>query len=270
MPHLDEAALQQLHALGGHLEIVVPWRAINELAAPLQRLREKWKGPTFLACIVSPSDHSHRVFKGGYVPVSFGFNVSEIDLVADFHATAGRDAQFGYTFRIPQGMSPLVSAMQLSQFAEGVNADLMLNVALGTGHPAKMDDDDIAVASRCVETVFAGAAFTRIKPFVDTFVDHDRGYYPRTGLYDSRYNPRASGQAVRHMHALLRSIPQPIIEKTEHRGDGLKCWFAAGGKKGTLVTGATTGSLRPMLSVNGIIPPTDLVTGRFASARTER
>jgi hypothetical protein len=39
--------------------------------------------------------------------------------------------------------------------------------------------------------------------FLDTFVDHDRGYYPRHGLLDRRYNPRPGYYVLYHLRSAL-------------------------------------------------------------------
>jgi len=38
-----------------------------------------------------------------------------------------------------------------------------------------------------------------VKVFLDTFMDLDRGYFPRLKLYDRRLNPRKGGRAVRRL-----------------------------------------------------------------------
>ena len=41
-----------------------------------------------------------------------------------------------------------------------------------------------------LETIQLFEKATKSVVFIDTFVDHDRGYYPRHGLLDRRSNPR--------------------------------------------------------------------------------
>ena len=49
--------------------------------------------------------------------------------------------------------------------------------------------------------------------FLDTFVDHDRGYYPRNGLLDRRYNPRLGYYVFRHLQRALGN-DQHTLEMT--------------------------------------------------------
>ena len=39
--------------------------------------------------------------------------------------------------------------------------------------------------------------------FLDTFVDNDRGYYPRIGLLDRRLNPRKAFHALKSVSQQL-------------------------------------------------------------------
>ena len=49
-----------------------------------------------------------------------------------------------------------------------------------------------------VEALKAARAYPDAAIFLDTFMDHDRGYYPRHGLIDRRFDPRPA------LYALIR------------------------------------------------------------------
>jgi hypothetical protein len=51
-------------------------------------------------------------------------------------------------------------------------------------------DDDAVVSTRVAETVVAAREYPDAAIFLDGFMDHDRGYYPRHGLIDRHHNPR--------------------------------------------------------------------------------
>jgi hypothetical protein len=63
--------------------------------------------------------------------------------------------------------------------------------------------DDQAISNRVAETLASSLAVNGAEVFLDTFVDHDRGYYPRNGLLDRRYNPRSSYHVFRCLMRLL-------------------------------------------------------------------
>jgi hypothetical protein len=47
-----------------------------------------------------------------------------------------------------------------------------------------------------VEAVRAARRHPGAAIFLDTFMDHDRGYYPRHGLIDRRFDPRPALYAL--------------------------------------------------------------------------
>jgi hypothetical protein len=51
-------------------------------------------------------------------------------------------------------------------------------------------EDDRALADRVAEAVEAALAHREAAIFLDSFMDHDRSYYPRHGLIDRHHNPR--------------------------------------------------------------------------------
>ncbi len=64
--------------------------------------------------------------------------------------------------------------------------------------------DDAEVTRRVALAALAARAFPEVHVVLDTFQDHDRGYFTRHGLYDRRGNPRP---AARVLAALARLLP---------------------------------------------------------------
>jgi hypothetical protein len=60
-------------------------------------------------------------------------------------------------------------------------------------------DDDETVAVRIEEIVNEASTQPDVPVFLDGFIDHDRGYYPRHGLIDRAFNPRPA------LHRLIES-----------------------------------------------------------------
>lgn len=76
-------------------------------------------------------------------------------------------------------------------------------VELPRGGESREATDDGAVAWRVAEAFAAARAFPDVPVLLDTFVDHDRGYFPRHGLLDRRSNPRAAFHVLRHLGRLV-------------------------------------------------------------------
>ena len=63
-------------------------------------------------------------------------------------------------------------------------------VELPRGSESATFDDDEVVADRVVEAASAALLEPGVAVFLDGYMDHDRGYYPRHGLIDRSFNPR--------------------------------------------------------------------------------
>jgi len=51
-------------------------------------------------------------------------------------------------------------------------------------------------------------------------MDHDRGYFPRAGLYDRRLNPRRAAHVLRHLQAAVNAHGTDITAPTRKTTDG--------------------------------------------------
>jgi len=79
-------------------------------------------------------------------------------------------------------------------------------VELPRGDESERFTDAAALARRGCEALIAAIARPGLRLFLDSFVDHDRGYYPRDAFVDRRGNPRAAHRALVHLNRLL---PRP-------------------------------------------------------------
>jgi len=90
-----------------------------------------------------------------------------------------------------------------------VNAEIY--VRLASENPAVSENDDQANTNRIAETVSIALALGDMDIFLDTFADFDRGYFPRTGIVDRRYNPRMASYVFRHLQSALVSCQHKNI-----------------------------------------------------------
>ncbi|HJN77811.1 MAG TPA: metallophosphoesterase [Myxococcota bacterium] len=86
--------------------------------------------------------------------------------------------------------------------------------------------DDRAVALRVAEAAISAWAHPHLAVFLDTLVDHDRGYYPRNGLLDRRCNPRPALFALRHLARLLpeRRADAHMEDREQERVIAIEGW----------------------------------------------
>lgn len=119
----------------------------------------------------------------------------------------------GPVVRIPVEAAPFEGVAAAAEATPGavVIVELPRN---GEGRPF---DDAAAVANRVVEACLAASGRPEVTVFLDGFVDHDRGYFPRRGLLDRR------GDAHPAFHALVGFLA---------RTGGGGRWRRAGGGEG--------------------------------------
>jgi len=93
-------------------------------------------------------------------------------------------------FRVPWDEHVGDSSQRARTVAKESGRKVILVIDLPRAGESAVFDDDDAVADRVGDVVRAAALEPDVAVFLDGFVDHDRGYYPRHGLIDRAFNPR--------------------------------------------------------------------------------
>jgi 3',5'-cyclic AMP phosphodiesterase CpdA len=182
------------------LEVILPWENIEESLPGVSQLRKETDLPVYLGNIESSI---HKPKKGPKFShyISHGFRFDELDR-ADLLFN-GKPVFNGLVFQVSQSESPLERIKEFSGYVDEKICKALVNVKLSSEDPAEYIADDNIVANRAAESLIASYAYPKVKVFLDTFIDHDRGYFPRTGLYDRRINPRKGGKVVKNLQTAL-------------------------------------------------------------------
>lgn len=93
-------------------------------------------------------------------------------------------------FRVPWYEGVGDALVRAAQVAEESGRTATVVVDLPRDGESTTFNDDSEVASRVAEVVRAAVHAPDVDVYLDGFIDHDRGYYPRHGLIDRAYNPR--------------------------------------------------------------------------------
>ncbi len=162
--------------------------------------------PVYLSRLRSTEEQRAEAGKY-YHAINQGFLADEGDRMAALLARpelAG--ALAGFVFRLTMDMAPWEAVAGASGVAAGLGVAASVHLRMTGANPALETADDHAAASRIAEAVAAAAAFANVTVFADTFIDFDRGYFPRRGVLDRRFNPRPAFHAVRHLNAALNAV----------------------------------------------------------------
>src|SRR5690242_12583109 len=102
--------------------------------------------------------------------------------------------------------APWPTLHAIAETARAAGQRAIVHVRLAGNDPAKDMTDDADTARRVADTVLAAWALgDRLSVFLDTFADHDRGYYPRHGLVDRAYDPRPAANVLKHLVEMLHA-----------------------------------------------------------------
>jgi predicted phosphodiesterase len=213
-------ALRKHHDLVNAFEIVLPWKDVDDAIGDLLGFREEVPVPLFLAKIESSVERERKGPKFSHY-VSHGFRTHDTGGIEDFYGfDEARAASDGFVFQVGADESPWDALRAIDGYAGRMGFRALANVRLASEDPAEYMADDVRVANRVAESVVGAAAAANVGVFVDTFMDLDRGYFPRVGLYDRRLNRRLGSYVLAHLQGVLNDYGPDVklVERWENSG----------------------------------------------------
>lgn len=193
------------HKLVDLWEVIVPRDQMSEAIHNIQDVKRKVAVRTALSKLDTIADQrcGSEEFQFSHFP-SHGFRVVEQDFlstcITKYDLTRVID---GVVFRLPPEMSPWEGIQAAKKLAAELGTVAVVHVQLPRESEGVMYIQDRKISNRVAETLATALVVKDVEVLLDTFVDHDRGYYPRYGLLDRRYNPRPSYYVFRHLHHAL-------------------------------------------------------------------
>jgi hypothetical protein len=215
-------AVKTYHGALESLEVVLPQGEVGGSIDDLIRLKELVPIPLFLAKVISSADRRSEGSKFSHY-MSYGFHRDHtrgIDAFLELDGAAG--AVDGLVFRLGTDDPPWDSIPAIGEYVATKGVRAIANVRLASENPAEPLLDEGWVANRAAEALVAASATPGVWVFLDTFVDLDRGYFPRVGLYDRRYNRRLGSYVMANLQGALR-VYGPAIKLHG-------CWDGVGGR----------------------------------------
>jgi hypothetical protein len=192
-------------------EVTVPRSQIEEAIAALREAKTRAAVAIFLSTLDTLADQKEEEdFVFSHFP-SHGFKLREFALlksVIDRYDAA--DVLDGFVFSVNAEMEILESIRAVEEIMNRLSMRglVHLNMPRRTEAIPFVDDDEIARVT--AETVVASLAVENVDVFLDTLVDHDRGYFPRNGLMDRRNNPRLAYHTFRHLYRAVSGFGERL------------------------------------------------------------
>jgi predicted phosphodiesterase len=265
------ATLIEHSSLVDVLEVVIPWQDAAATSSEIASLKRSLPLPIMLAKMETSAEKKTEGSRFSHF-VSYGFHASELDTIEK--STDAREAADGFVFRLRFDESPWELVPRIVEFTRGLDAQAVINVRLASENPAEYQKDDCAIANQVAEALVAGFACGDCELFIDTYVDVDRGYFPRHGLFDRRYNPRPASFVYRFLQGWLGALDGALVlgEMVSMDNGRAGLFSTAGGNACLLLPGVWDGAPMTLPAGGGFATGTsvrviDLSHGGIGSAR---
>lgn len=178
------------------VECVAGRADLSDIADTLGSFKGKGGPSVFVGKSHSSADEPKHGSKFAH-SVSFGFKWEERDTVLAALKTHDRNGIIqGIVFQVNLNDNLQERLSEMDQLAQDHDLDVTANIRLADVNPAIPNFDDDAITRRVGEALDLAPGLSRTRLQLDTYADIDRGYHPRHGLLDRRYNFRAAGRLL--------------------------------------------------------------------------
>lgn len=221
------ALLAKYAGLISGIEVIQPPSRLEqpEQIEGFRNLRETTGIDVFLSIVHTSAGGSHG--GDGYAHfIRHGFNSGDCDNIRAL-AAAHRGAISGFAFTVMREEQPASALASINALMDGLGLRAIALVRLSASEPGSSVVDDAAIAGRVAHAIFAAHGSDLVAVTLDTFADIDRGYFPRNGLTDRRYNLRAAGRVVKHLSSTLPLTLQGGRELSSGVAQGIE-WTRVG------------------------------------------
>jgi len=136
--------------------------------------------------------------------VHAGFSLDELDAHAERLAAGRLAGEFdGITVRLEAEQDLAANVRALNRFVERTRCQVLVSLKLSGTSLAIARTDDRGNVAKVAQSMILSKLSPSIRYVFDTFMDVDRGYFPRHAFIDRRFNPRPAAQAFAMLAALF-------------------------------------------------------------------
>lgn len=192
-PSRVDAIVAEHSRLLDHWEMIVALDDNPSLSDPLRAFRSGLACPLVLSKLWTAKD-AKATFK---LSISHGFQTSAPHEVGELRSyeTIKRLVD-GVAFRVGWDEQPGNAFAAIRTICDEHALSAIAHLRLADDYPSTPRIDETENTARLLEAVDAAERY-RITVYLDTMTDVDRASFPRTGLVDRLFNPRATGVALR-------------------------------------------------------------------------
>lgn len=152
--------------------------------------------------------------------VKAGFTLDELAQAREVVREAAQAGAIdGVTVRVDAEEDLLDAATRLAAFAEEARTLVLASLKTSGPNLATERADDRGLVARVAQAMIMSKTSERVRYVFDTFMDVDRGYFPRHAFIDRRFNARPAARAYAVLTALLSSVERVAVQR---EADGLR------------------------------------------------
>jgi 3',5'-cyclic AMP phosphodiesterase CpdA len=156
--------------------------------------------------------------------VKAGFTLDDLDRSLDtVRAALASGAIDGVTVRVDADEDLLKAAERIERFARESGALVLASLKTSGPNLATERADDGDFVRRAAQAMLLSRASERTCYVFDTFMDVDRGYFPRHGFIDRRFDTRAAARAFTTLTALFGSGDIEVRPDAAARSVHVRC-----------------------------------------------
>ena len=187
-------------ALLENWELIFPEHSILRAAESVRIAQSVFKGKLFISPVVPlKKDVTDKNIFQHFA--SHGFSVEQTVKAKKLLSTVNDNShRVGLTFRVSPWDDHLTT---LSEIDRQVKDHKLINLQMPRLNEGKRFDDEKKLEKFIIDVYKTSRTMQNSTVFLDTFVDNDRGYYPRIGLLDRRLNPRKAFHALKSLSQQL-------------------------------------------------------------------
>ena len=206
-------------------EITVPRIQMGEAIGEVRDVKKGTDIAVFLSTLDTLSDQKvEEDYVFSHFP-THGFKLRESGLLRTFvDQHDATDAIDGLVFSVNAEMKIFESIQRVEEMMNQLQLRGVVHLNMPRRTEAIPATDDNEIARVVGETLVSSLAVENTDVFLDTLVDHDRGYFPRNGLMDRRYNPRLAYQLFRHLHGAISSEHGKLELSEIGTGSGIRAF----------------------------------------------
>ena len=175
-------------------EIILPEHAVSKIGTAVNRARTVFDKQLFIAPVVpiKETTGSSKTFQHF---AAHGFSHTQIKKAEQWLSMVENVADdVGVTFRVSPWDDP---SSVLREIDRQSDRPKLVNLQLPRRDEGVRFEDDAKLQIFIVDAYNVSRTMANTTVFIDTFIDSDRGYYPRNGLLDRRFNPRPAFYALK-------------------------------------------------------------------------